>query len=70
MIQWKGTIIEESLSNKEFMKEVKVTSVRIVNIKSPAPGQSKTWHLYDVVVEGGRINLVTKKAKKSLKESP
>lgn len=49
---FKGTIVEESLTDNRFINELRVTGVKI----SAAEDQADRWHLYSVELTGEQID--------------
>ncbi len=67
MKEWKGCIIEESLENKEVLKEIKIVNTEVAEVKDATLNQPRIWHLCYVVVESERIDSVSQKINEALK---
>jgi len=59
--KYRGIIIEESLKDKEFLKEVEILSTKVENENS-----DDTWHLHKVSTPKDRLPEVIKKLQRAM----
>lgn len=58
---YKGVIVEESLLDNRILNDFKINNVRITSAENP----EDRWHLYDVALTSGQINLLLTQLKPS-----
>lgn len=70
MGKWKGIIIEDSLKNKNILRNIKITKTHVIKPKNTTEKQPNIWHEVEVFIDDKDLNQFCKKLQHAIKTGP